>query len=124
MPTNPYRGTFKRPAHTKSRQLHIERMLLNLEHLKDENQLDYHVQALVPEAWDTLERDIDVEEKKTKVTLRLDASVAKFYRAMGTGYQARINRILATFAQMRIVQVRKLEEMLDEEMARIEEMRG
>lgn len=100
MPTNPHRGSLRRPTHTKTRQLYIERMLLNLEHLKEENELDYHVQALVPQAWDTLERDIDVEEKKTKLTLRLDDSVAKFYRAMGAGYQARINRILATFAAL------------------------
>lgn len=123
MPTNPFRGTLKRPAHTRTRQLHIERMLLNLEHIKEESELDYQVQALVPEAWDTLERDIDVEEKKTRVTLLLDDSVAKFYRAMGKGYQARINRILATFAQMRIAQVRRLEEMMEEELAKIEEMR-
>ena len=29
-------------------------------------------------------------------------SVAKFYRAMGEGYQARINRLLRTWAQMKI----------------------
>jgi len=123
MSTNPHRGKFKRPTHTRSRQLMIERMMLNAAGLKDEDALDYQVQALVPEAWDTLEQDIDVEEKKAKVTLLLDDSVAKFYRAMGKGYQARINRILATFAQMRIAQVRKLDEMFAEEMAKIEELR-
>ena len=34
-------------------------------------------------------------EKKVKVTLWLDASTAKFFRGMGKGYHARINRILA-----------------------------
>ncbi len=123
MPTNPYRGTLKRPTHTKSRQLHIERMLLNAAHLKEEGCYEYDVQALVPEAWDTLEQDVDVAEKKMRVTLLLDDSVAKFYRAMGQGYQARINRILATFAQMRIAQVRRLEEMMEEELAKIEGLR-
>ncbi len=56
----------------------------------------------VPDAWRTLEHDLDVTEKKVKVTLYLDTSVAKFYRAMGQGYQARINRLLATYAQMHI----------------------
>ena len=42
---------------------------------------------------------------------------------MGVGYQARINRVLATFAQMRIAQIRKLEEMMEEELAQIEELR-
>ena len=123
MPTNPNRGMFKRPHHTKTRQLLIERMLLNLEHLKKEEIFDYHVQSLVPEAWDTLEQDVDVEEKKIKLTVYLDSSVAQFYRAMGKGFHGRINRILATFAQMRMAQVKKLNEMLDEELAKIDEMR-
>lgn len=59
----------------------------------------------VPDAWHTLEQDIDVREKKEKVTLYLDASVARFYRAMGLGYHARINRLLATWAQMKIAEV-------------------
>ena len=58
----------------------------------------------VPEAWHTLEQDLDVAEPKQKVTLYLDRSVAKFYRAMGQGYQARINRLLATWAQMKIAE--------------------
>jgi len=58
----------------------------------------------VPEAWHTLEQDLDVAEPKEKVTLYLDRSVAKFYRAMGQGYQARINRLLATWAQMKIAE--------------------
>ena len=129
MPTNPHRGAMKQTARasgrtvSKTRQLHIERTLLNIAHLKEESVFDYHVQAQVPEAWDTLEQDVDVEEKKIRITLRLDASVAKFYRAMGKGYQARINRVLATFAQMRIAQVKRLNEMMEEELAKIGEMR-
>lgn len=56
----------------------------------------------VPEAWDHLEKDVDVWEPKEKVTLYLDKSVAKFFRAMGTGYQGRINRVLMAYAQMKI----------------------
>ena len=128
MPTNPHRGALKTTSrriggHSRTRQLQIERTLVNIAHLKEEEVFDYHVQAQVPEAWDTLEQDIDVEEKKTRVTLLLDTSVAKFYRAMGKGYQARINRVLATFAQMRMAQVKRLNEMLDEELAKIDEMR-
>lgn len=64
--------------------------------------LDTALAEAVPEAWHTLEADLDVEEPKVKVTLYLDASVARLFRAMGTGYQARINRVLATWAQMKI----------------------
>lgn len=64
--------------------------------------LDLVLEEAVPDAWHTLEADLDVEEPKVKVTLYLDSSVAKLFRAMGKGYQARINRVLATWAQMKI----------------------
>jgi hypothetical protein len=73
--------------------------------LEADDLLPFWIDKHIPQAWDTLERDIDVAEKKVRVTLLLDESVAKFYRALGTGYLARINRVLATFAQMRIAQV-------------------
>lgn len=62
----------------------------------------------VPDAWRTLEFDLDVEEPKQKVTLYLDRSVARLFRAMGKGYQARINRILATWMQMKIAEKAEL----------------
>ena len=64
--------------------------------------LEESLASEVPEAWHTLEADLDVVERKVKVTLYLDASVARVFRAMGDGYQARINRILATWVQMKI----------------------
>gem|GEM_PF-4536393 len=47
-----------------------------------------------------------------KITLRLDESVAKFYRAMGAGYQARISRILGLWANMKIGEVLRMEEAI------------
>ena len=44
------------------------------------------------------------------MTLYLDASVAKFFRAMGQGYQARINRLLALYAQAKIAESRWFED--------------
>jgi uncharacterized protein (DUF4415 family) len=64
--------------------------------------LDDSLETEVPDAWHTLEADVDVTETKVKVTLYLDRSVARFFQAMGTGYQARINRVLATWAQLKI----------------------
>ena len=64
--------------------------------------LDDALETEAPEAWHTLEADLDVVERKVKVTLYLDASVARVFRAMGQGYQARINRVLSTWAQMKI----------------------
>lgn len=120
MTANPCRGKVpkSRPM-SKTMRLHFERSLANLRALEQEDAWDYAVREKIPEAWDTLEADVDVFEKKMKVTLRLDESVAKFYRAMGHGYQARINRILATFAQMRMAEVRATERMIDQDMDRL-----
>lgn len=103
-----------RAGRSKASRLAYERMLAQARELEFEGDAPYlHLQEIVPEAWDTLEQDVDVVEAKTKITLRLDDSVAKFYKAMGPGYQARINRVLATFAQMRIAGVRKAETRLE-----------
>lgn len=58
----------------------------------------------IPDAWHTLEMDLDVAESKEKMTLYLDRSVARMLRAMGRGYQERVNRILATWVQMKIAE--------------------
>ncbi len=84
-------------------------MLRNLRALEDESVVEDLIRDLCPDAWRTLEEDVEVREKKVQITLRLDESVARFYRAMGRGYQGRINRILATYAQMRIAKANMFE---------------
>ena len=95
---------------TKAERYARERFLKSIRSLQDETIFDYTTQDLIPDAWAKIEEDIDCEEKKTKVTLLLDESVAKFYRAMGRGYQARVNRILVTYAQMKMARVRWAEQ--------------
>ena len=46
------------------------------------------------------------------MTLYLDAPVAKMFKAMGRGYQARINRILATWVEMKIGHVMEREKIM------------
>ena len=58
----------------------------------------------IPEAWHTLEMDVEVETPKEKVTLYLDRAVIRMFRKMGKGYQARINRVLETYLQLRIAE--------------------
>jgi len=58
----------------------------------------------VPEAWLTLEMDMETDAPKQKVSLYLDQAVVKMYRAMGRGYQGRINRILETWMQMKLAE--------------------
>ena len=88
----------------KAQRMAREALARNLLVLTSETWVTEALKEAVPEAWHTLEQDLDMAEPKEKVTLYLDRSVAKFYRAMGQGYQARINRLLATWAQMKIAE--------------------
>ncbi|MEO1238346.1 MAG: BrnA antitoxin family protein [Pseudomonadota bacterium] len=92
----------KGPKTQRLAEQRLKRLLLEL---YDET-MPSEAEWTIPEAWATLEQDIDVEEKKVKITIRLDESVVKFFRTMGVGYQARMNRVLATYAQMKIAEVR------------------
>ena len=90
---------------TLSARLARERLGRNLRALEADEVMAWLVRAEVPEAWTTLVEDVDCQEVKEQITIRLDRSVVRFYRAMGQGYQRRINRVLATYAQMRIGRV-------------------
>jgi uncharacterized protein (DUF4415 family) len=105
---------------TKAERIARQGMIrfLNEEMLR-ESDVSLQMRDKVPEAWHTLEHDLDVVEAKSKVTLRLDESVAKFSRAMGPGYQARISRILALWANMKIGEALRTEEMLYAQMKRL-----
>ncbi len=59
MPRNPYRGALPAMGGTKSERLARERLLLNLRGLQEESVLDDDVRATVPEAWATLEADVE-----------------------------------------------------------------
>ena len=86
---------------TRTERIARDRLFRHLWEGRDDH-LSEALREQVPDAWHTLEYDLDVTESKVKLTLYLDTSTAKFYRAMGAGYQARINRILGTWAQMKI----------------------
>lgn len=94
---------------TQKGRIARDRMLRNLRALEDESVVEDLIRDQCPDAWRTLEEDVDVRERKVQITLRLDESVAAFYRAMGRGYQGRINRVLATYAQMRIAKANMFE---------------
>ncbi len=90
------------------------RQLMYQHALHDREDLIRLARDEVPEAWHTLEMDIETNEPKQKISLYLDRSVVKMFRAMGGGYQARINRILATWLQM------KMADLIGHEMSMIE----
>lgn len=116
-------------ALTKTQRIARERLSEILWKSQIDDEVSVALRDEVPDAWHRLEADLDVHEKKVKITLRLEDSVAKFYRAMGHGYQARINRILETWAQMKIAGAlggeARLNAMIEEGfMAKIVEVRG
>ena len=101
------------PRMSKAQRIARQKMMRYLyEENVDATDLPLELRDKVPLAWHTLEHDLDVEEPKVKITLRLDESVAKFYRAMGPGYQARISRILGLWANMKIAEALRVEEAI------------
>ena len=87
-------------APTKGERIAAEKLRVHMAALEIDR-WDYHaLEELVPDAWHTLAYDIDLAEPKEKVTLYLDRSVARAFKAMGHGYQARINRLLSTYLTM------------------------
>ena len=54
-------------------------------------------QALIPAEWHAIERTVPVRPRRKKVTVALDADVAKWFQGLGEGYHRRINAVLRTF---------------------------
>ena len=103
---------------SKTEKLARRRLVYHL-WLASEDRLPMHeVRNEVPDAWHLIEADLDCHAPKQKVTLYLDAPVAKAFKAMGTGYQARINRILGTWMEMKIGHVLEAEKIMLEDRRR------
>jgi uncharacterized protein (DUF4415 family) len=51
----------------------------------------------IPAAWHSLHRATPCTKRKTRVTLDLDADVARWWRGLGPGYQARVNQVLRVY---------------------------
>ncbi|SOH92866.1 BrnA antitoxin of type II toxin-antitoxin system [Monaibacterium marinum] len=60
---------------------------------------------MIPTEWRDIEGMFPCKPRGTKVTLRLDDDMVKFYRAMGTGWHARVNGILRAWMLARLAKV-------------------
>lgn len=109
----PSRSLPARPRGSKAQRQARAELGRNLLLLTTESWVTGAIREAVPDAWHRLELDVEVQEPKEKVTLYLDQSVARFYRAMGKGYHARINRLLATWAQMKIAEELQIDAALE-----------
>jgi hypothetical protein len=60
----------------------------------------------LPRAWDEIWQDKDRRDpKRTRVTIRLDADVVKFFKGLGEGYQTRLNRVLRAYMHFRLAKL-------------------
>lgn len=78
-------------------ELAYNAMMMELEELDHWLRQAKLKQALIPSDWHRIERDVPVRKKKTLLTVRYDADLVKWFRAMGQGYQARMNAVLRAF---------------------------
>ncbi len=51
----------------------------------------------IPGGWLTVEEEHPVRPKKVRITASYDEDVARFFRTMGHGYQARMNAVLRAY---------------------------
>lgn len=59
-----------------------------------------------PRDWHLIASDADRRDaKRTRITISLDADVVRFFKALGPGYQHRMNRVLRAFMHMRLAKV-------------------
>ncbi len=105
---------------TKARQRAEDAMYDALMFMRKGDMIERTVREEAPDEWHMLEFDYAVTEKKEKVTLYLDRSVARCFKAMGKGYQERINALLRTWMQMKINEFLRVEEKLIERYDRME----
>lgn len=62
----------------------------------------------IPDDWHRIAQERD-QPLKTKITLRVDQDVARFFRAMGQGHLTRMNAVLRAFMLARLAEVVKSE---------------
>ena len=62
----------------------------------------------IPAAWHAIAQERQ-QPAKTKVTLRLDDDVLRFFRSMGQGHLTRMNAVLRAFMLARLAEVVKAE---------------
>lgn len=84
----------------KRTKLQERRMNLAVRALDREHRfMDAYSRArdLVPEDWHLHEYNAPMTPHRTKITIRLDADLVKWFRHIGFGYQERMNTVLRAY---------------------------
>lgn len=96
---------------TKAQERAMSDMLHDLGELERDMELMKKTTRLVPATWGDVGRNAKCTAKKKVMTIRLDPEVLDWFRALGTGYQNRINLVLRAY--MKSVISKHIEESRD-----------
>ncbi|MEP1586403.1 MAG: BrnA antitoxin family protein [Tateyamaria sp.] len=78
------------------RNSHTLDMMHELERLQTDLSTDW-IDKSLPDDWTGLDYAEPIARHKTRVTLRMDTDMVRWFRKLGPGYQARINRVLRIY---------------------------
>ncbi len=82
---------------TRAEARNYVELIHELESLEAWNETRKIKDGQIPDAWREIARDRALPKRKTPVTLRVDEDVAKWFRALGQGYQTRMNQVLRAY---------------------------
>lgn len=101
--------TRKRTKPEERATAELRELLLEMEIAEQRQALQFHtLQArMIPDGWHGIEREVPVRPRKVRVTAAYDEDLVKWFRAMGVGYQARMNAVLRAY--MAAVKARVIE---------------
>jgi len=81
----------------KTEERSFARMLDDLREQEIEFEIFQRTRSLVPPGWHSVESRAPVQPKKAKLTVTLDADMVAWFRALGRGYQPRMNLVLRAY---------------------------
>jgi len=90
---------------SKTEERHLAQMEAGLERLELQFGEFEMCQRLVPPAWHAMDLFAPVAPPKQPLTLKLDADMVAWFRALGRGYQCRMNAILRAYMDAVIAKV-------------------
>lgn len=99
----------------------LEPALQALRQLQAEMRDEYQMLQIetIPPDWHGVEDAAPVRPRRVRINARYDEDVARFFRAMGEGYQARMNAVLRAYmlaVRSRVIRSRKNEDWMGREL--------
>jgi uncharacterized protein (DUF4415 family) len=79
-----------------TRSAHNMDMMRELETLQNDLMVEW-IDKSLPDDWTGLDYGEPIDRNKTRVTLRMDTDMVRWFRKLGPGYQKRMNRVLRIY---------------------------